>query len=387
MGKNKQTPMFFLAAMTWFGYHCGAGFASGAQVKLYAARYGSIGVIVPLIAWILCTAWMFIVCEYGRMIKAKSYRDVGATIYWDHPVVGKIAVLLWDFLIFMSSITAVGSCVAGCGALLKQLVGLPYWIGCGIFIVVMILILCFGKEILARLGKLSTPLVIAFFTVCAFGIMKGFPRMVEVMTTAAGASTMENTTIQTLFKQGMTYGVVQIGSFQALVVMAGKFESRMDTVKFAATGFLLNCGAMIVSFFSLMGFYPEIIESSLPTLGIIQQYTGIVAVFLMVGYNFVLLMAYITTAGAMIAGAQARYLPLLSKKISSELTCRLIVTLVFIGSATALSTLGLDGILTTVNGFNAAMRKPIWFYPLLILGPIAIARVGRKSAAEKKEEN
>lgn len=386
MGKKKQSSMFFLAAMTWFGYHCGAGFASGAQVKLYAARYGRAGVIVPLIAWVLCTVWMFIVCEYGRLIKAKSYRDVGATIYWDNSVVGRIAIILWDFLIFMSSITAVGSCVAGCGALLDQLFGVPYWIGCGGFIVVMVLILCFGKEILSRLGKLSTPLVIVFFTVCIFGILKGFPRMVEVLTTAAGVSTVENTTFQTLFKSGMTYGVVQIGSFQALVVMAGKFESRTETVKFAITGFLLNCGAMLFSFFSLMGFYPEIIETSLPTLGIIQQYTGIIAVLLMIGYNFVLVMAYITTAGAMIAGAQARYLPLLSKKIDSELACRLIITLVFIGSATALSTLGLDGILTTVNGFNAAMRKPIWFYPLLILGPIAIHRVSKQKQAEKEEK-
>ncbi len=386
MGNKKQSPMFFLAAMTWFGYHCGAGFASGAQVKLYAARYGSAGVIVPFIAWILCTVWMGIVCEYGRVIKAKSYRDVGAGIYWDNSAVGKIAVLLWDILIFMASITAVGSCVAGCGTLMEQLFGHPYWIGCSSFIVVMVLILCFGKEILVMLGKLSTSLILVFFAVCVFGILKGFPHMVEVMTTAAGASTMDNTTFQTLFKQGMTYGVVQIGSFQALVVMAGKFESRAETVKFALTGFLLNCGAMVISFFSLMGFYPDIIESSLPILGIIQQYTGTVAVIFMAAYNFVLFVAYITTAGAMIAGAQARYLPLLSRKIDNELFCRLIITLVFIGSATALSTLGLDGILTTVNEFNAAMRKPIWFYPLLILGPIAIHRAAKQQKKENNEE-
>ena len=382
MEKKKTAPMFFLAAMTWFGYHCGAGFASGAQVKLYAARYGSQGLIVPLIAWILCTVWMFIVCEYGRMIKAKSYRDVGATIYWDHPMVGKIAIVLWDILIFMSSITAVGSCVAGCGALLNQLAGLPYWMGCGIFIAVMVCILCFGKDILERLGKLGTALVIVFFVVCAFGVWNGFPHMVEAMTTTLGVSTVDPTTMNTLVKSGMTYGIVQIGSFQALCVMAGKFESRMDTVKFALTGFGLNCGAMVISYLSLMGFYPEIIEASLPTLAIIQNFTGAIAMILMVAYNFVLVMAYITTAGAMIAGAQARYLPLLSKKISSELACRIIVTLVFIGSATALSTLGLDGILTTVNGINASMRKPIWFYPLLILGPIAIYRAAKKGTEE-----
>lgn len=382
MEKKTSAPMYFLAAMTWFGYHCGAGFASGAQVKLYAARYGSQGVIVPVIAWVVCSVWMYIVCEYGRLIKAKSYRDVGASIYWDNPTVGKIAVFLWDILIFMSSITAVGSCVAGCGALFEQLLHLPYWLGCGIFIVVMVCILCFGKEILTRLGKLGTALVIVFFIVCAVGVIHGFPHIVEAMTTSLGASTMDPTDMSVLVNAGMIYGIVQIGSFQALCVMSGRFNSRSDTVKFALLGFLINCGAMLISYFSIMGYYPEIIKSTLPTLAIIQQFTGVAALVLLIAYNFVLIMAYITTAGAMIAGAQARYLPVVGRAVSSELLCRLIVTLVFILSATALSTLGLDGILTTINTINANCRRPIWFYPLLILGPIAIHRVSKAQRAQ-----
>ncbi len=76
----------------WFGFHCGAGFASGAQVKLYVAQYGTIGAIVPVIAWVANCLFMYVGLEYSRLIKAKSYRDVGASIYWDNPVVGKIAI-------------------------------------------------------------------------------------------------------------------------------------------------------------------------------------------------------------------------------------------------------------------------------------------------------
>ena len=385
MKEKKAAPLFFLAAMTWFGYHCGAGFASGAQVRIYAAQYGRIGIVVPIIAWVACTIFMYIVCEYGRLIKAKSYRDVGATIYYDKsPALSRIIILLWDILIFMSSITAVGSCVAGCGALFEQLFGLPYWIGCAGFIIVMVLILCFGQNILERLGKLGTALVIVFFVVCGVGLAYNFGHMTEVMATDLGASTVEMTPM-TLFTQGMTYGIVQIGSFQALCVMSGKFTSRSDTIKFSLMGFLINCGAMLISFFSLMAYYTDIINDSLPTLGIIQNFSGPLYIILIIAYNFVLIMAYITTAGAMIAGGQARYVPLLSKKINSELACRVIVTLVFIGSATALSTLGLDGILTTVNGINASARLPIWFIPLLILGPIAIHRVSKQQKLEQSK--
>lgn len=381
---KKKTPMYFLAAMMWFGFHCGAGFASGAQVKLYAAQYGTKGVIVPFIAWIANCLYMYIGLEYSRLVKAKSYRDVASTIYWNNPTVGKIAIFLWDVLIFMSSITILGSCVAGSGSQLNQLFGMPYWIGCGIFIVLMILILCFGKDILERLGKLSVPLIVMFFAVCIVGIVYGFPHMIEAMTTDLGAPIVEDGSFGALFKSGFTYGLVQLGAFQALTVMAGKFESRTETVKFIGLGFALNCGAMLVSYFSLMAYYPEILELALPTLGIIQKLTGPLYAILIVAYNLVLLLAYITTAGGMAGGAQARYLPLLNKKISSDLACRIIIIVVFFGAATALSTLGLDGILTTVNAINSACRLPVWYIPIIILGPFSIHRVV-KANREKKD--
>ena len=382
---KKKTPMFFLAAMMWFGFHCGAGFASGAQVKLYSAQYGSIG-WVTLIAWVANCLYMYIGLEYSRLIKAKSYRDVASSIYWDNPMVGKIAIFLWDVLIFMSSITILGSCVAGSGSQLNQLFGMPYWVGCGVFIVLMILILCFGKDILERLGKLSVPLIVMFFAVCIVGIIYGFPHMVEAMTTDLGAPTVDDSSFGALFKSGFTYGLVQLGAFQALTVMAGKFESRTETWKFLILGFALNCGAMLVSYFSLMAYYPDILELALPTLGIIQKLTGPLYIILMIAYNLVLILAYITTAGGMAGGAQARYLPLLNKKIANELLCRIVIIVVFFGAATALSTLGLDGILTTVNEINSACRLPVWYIPIVILGPFSIHRVVKANRKKAQEE-
>ncbi len=383
---KKKTPMFFLAAMMWFGFHCGAGFASGAQVKLYSAQYGSIGWVTPLIAWVANCLYMYIGLEYSRLIKAKSYRDVASSIYWDNPMVGKIAIFLWDVLIFMSSITILGSCVAGSGSQLNQLFGMPYWVGCGVFIVLMILILCFGKDILERLGKLSVPLIVMFFAVCIVGIIYGFPHMVEAMTTDLGAPTVDDSSFGALFKSGFTYGLVQLGAFQALTVMAGKFESRTETWKFLILGFALNCGAMLVSYFSLMAYYPDILELALPTLGIIQKLTGPLYIILMIAYNLVLILAYITTAGGMAGGAQARYLPLLNKKIANELLCRIVIIVVFFGAATALSTLGLDGILTTVNEINSACRLPVWYIPIVILGPFSIHRVVKANRKKAQEE-
>ena len=70
--KSKSLPLFITAALIWFGYHCGAGFASGRQVWLYAAQYGTIGIAAPLIIWVLNASFMYISAEYARLKNATN---------------------------------------------------------------------------------------------------------------------------------------------------------------------------------------------------------------------------------------------------------------------------------------------------------------------------
>lgn len=380
--KKKSLPIFLLAAMTWFGFHCGAGFASGAQVKLYAGVYGRFGFIVPFLAWTICSVFMYVVCEYARRIEAKSYKDVALSMFGKNPVIGRIVVALWDIMIVMTVITASGSCVAGCGTLMNQVLGLPYWAGCAFFVIIMLVILCFGQNILERLGKMGTILLIAFFLISFCGILKEFGTLKEAMSTSLGNPAIDGNLTKNIWNSAYTYGVTQIGSFQALVVMAGKFKKKSDTQKFAMTGFLLNTVAMLVAYAGIMAYYPDILEEPLPALAIVKTFSGGLGTTLFLAYNFVLVMAYVTTAGAMVAGSIARYTPSVNKKIKSIPLTRAMIAIILMGASALLSSLGLDGILTTINEINAICRTPVWYIPIIILGGIAIYKAEKKSKTE-----
>lgn len=303
------------------------------------------------------------------------------TIYFDHPVVNRIALLLWDILVFMAAITVSSSCTAGTGSLLNTVFGLPYFAGCAIFIIGMVLVLSFGKNILDRIGKMGIPLIVVFFLICFVAIFSNSGHLTDVMATSEPVTEIST---GAFLRQCMVYAITQCSFFQALAVMAGRFESRADSIKFTVTGFLMNCGAMIASYFALMAYYPECGESTIPMYTIASQFGGALGIILTIAYYFVLLMAYITTAGGAIAGGQARYTPLLSKKISNESICHIIVAVVFLLGASLLSTLGLDGILTTVNSINSACRLPVWFLPFFILGPISIHKLSKKLKSDLK---
>ena len=65
---------------------------------------------------------MYISAEYARLKNATNYRDM-VSIYYYHPTVNKIALFLWDILIFMAAITVSASCTAGTGSLLQDVFG------------------------------------------------------------------------------------------------------------------------------------------------------------------------------------------------------------------------------------------------------------------------
>ena len=374
--KKKALPLWFVAALAWFGYHCGAGFASGRQAWLYAAQFGKLGMIAPVIIWIACTIFMYVAAEYARLTRAKNYRGM-VSIYYDHPVVNRIALLLWDILVAMATVTVCSSCTAGTGSLLNDVFGIPYVLGCVLFIIIMVCLLCFGHKILERVGKFGIPLIVVFFIICFAALFKQGNKLPE---TLAMEPVVEITTWQ-FIKKCFIYAITQSSFFQALAVLAGRFADRKATIKFSIAGFAMNFLAMVASYFALMSYYPGCGDSSIPMFGIVSQFGGVGGTLLMVGYNFVLFMAYITTVGGAIAGANARYTPLLIKWLKKDTWCRVFVILVFMACAWALSNLGLDGILTTVNTINSTCRFPIWYLPFLVLGPFSIAKLRKKELA------
>ncbi len=385
MKHTRKIPLFLTAAMAWFGYHCGAGFASGRQVWLYANRYGTKGILACLIAWIVCGSFIFVTSEYARVTHAKNYRDLSNGIYVENSTISRIALFCWDIMVALAAIVGCGSCVAGSGTLFHNLSGMPYMLGCLIFVTGMILITGCGKNVLERLGNVGIALITVFFLVCITGILRNTGHLAAVLTTSLGSPVEENASLWTIIRSGFTYGIVQISFLQAACVMAGKFESRKETTKFVLTGMLLNCGAMIVSFLCIMTYYPQIGESTLPMISIIQDIPGTLGSLMLIAYNLVLVLAYITTAGALVVGNVARYTPLLEKKLKSPFLCRMIIIVIVLGGGSLVSRLGLDGVLTKANAFNASLRIPLWFVPIMILGPISIHRELKKNNIHKED--
>lgn len=374
--KKSLFPIWATAAFSWFGYHCGSGFASGTQVKAYVIRYGAKGIFAVFMAWICCAAFIWIISEYARLVKAKSYRDVATTIYWPNEALGRVVILVWDIMVLLSCIVASSSCMAGAGALLQNLVGAPYWVGCAIFVAVMVFLLCFGEGALNRLGNISSIMIFLVLAICLAGLVSKGGNLGSVMASYAGEGDTAGAGLGKILNSGFTYGCIQISFLHTTCVLGGKMDKRSTVNKYILLGFLMNCGVMFVEALTIFGYVPEgVMESNMPMLFIVQSFKGAFGLLLLVIYNFVLIMAYVTTAGAVITGQIARYRGLIGKVIKNDFWCKAAIVIFFLLCSSVVATLGLEGVVTKAYGFLSNLRKPLWFFPLIILGPISIMRV------------
>lgn len=383
--KTTSRPLFIPASLAWFGFQCGAGFSSGKQVWLYAGQYGLKGFAAPVISWIIAAAFTYIVAEYARLTKAQSYKDVTGIISRD-PHIRKIVLLAWDILVFMSSLTVCSSCTAGFGSLLENMTKIPYYPGCLLFAAGMSLLLCCGKSLLERMGNFSLILAAVFFAVCITAVCLNRSHLAAAFSGAVEYVPIQEASLFGLCRAGVIYGIAMTSFFQICSAFAGQFKSRRETCRFITIGFLINVSAMLIAWLAIMAYYPECGENSMPLYYIVSHLGGCGGQILMLAYDMILIFACITSVGAQVIGAQARYTKLLLRVFKSEKVCIVIIVLVFMLGSMALSRLGLGGVIETMNNINGVCRFPCWVLPVFILGPRALRRLNtqkpQKGAAQ-----
>ena len=384
--KNDARSIFVSGSLAWFGFQCGAGFSSGKQVWLYAGQYGLKGFVCPVISWVIASAFTYIVAEYARLVKADSYKDVTGIISHD-PRVRKVILFVWDILVLMAALTVCSSCTAGFGSLLENMTNIPYYPGCLLFVAGMILVLCYGKSLLKRMGNFSLILAVVFFVVCIVAVCLNHEHLTDAFLGKIEYMPIKEDSLFGLSKAGVIYGIAMTSFFQICSAFAKQFKSRRETVRFIGIGFAINLSAMLIAWVAIMAYYPECGENSMPLYYIATHLGGRGGWILSIAYDVILVLACITSVGAQVIGAQARYIGSLKKIIKSERMCTAIIILVFMLGALLLSRLGLGGVIETMNNINGICRFPCWVLPVFICGPLAIRRLSAGEMGEKLEFN
>lgn len=275
----------------------GGGYATGREIVQFGARFGALGWIAGIAILAGFSVMAFLMFEIARRFQAFDYRTLLKQLigpwYW-----------LFDIVYVLLAILIIAIMAAATGEILNRTLGLDYWIGVVLIVVVVGLLNFYGEGLIERFKSVGTALLYAGYIVFSvLVISKNWDRI--VLTLGSGDHSMHpEAGIWTAVWSGILYVGYNLAVYPAALFTARRQTRLRETVAAGIVAGLLMTIPWLLTYFALMGFYPreDIFGATVPWLEMLgDEGAWVVVIFgIVVGWTL------IETATGMIYALVAR---------------------------------------------------------------------------------
>lgn len=362
MKKNNTAAAIGVAAV-WVGGHFGPGFATGTSMTTWFVRYGAVGLLLPLLSMAVTAGVMYFMAEYARQFKAFNYKTLALSAYGEKG--GKFMTLMYDMVFLVTVMCAGGLCISGLASVLQQHLGLNYWIGAGLTIVIAALLCLYGSKLLSMASAYMMYFIIGV-TLLIVVMSFAFGDYDLAAAFANSSANADQVSIGTIIWKSILYGFFQSSLCFNVMSVADVLEDTKATKKAILIGYGINIVlmlAVILMLFSYTNLY-DICAESLPIYSILSR---LGMGWLTWIYVILMTLAVLTSAAGLAFAGTVRFDSVL-KGIESKQVRSTIITVVLLGIATAAASFGLKSLMSTGNsiiGYLAIVVLVIPAYTLI----------------------
>lgn len=370
--KKDAFPVWIGIAATWFGMHCGSGFATGKQYTIYYNPYGWLAMITPLITWGILAVAFYFIFEYSRRTNVLNYKD-----YVSNAFGGKfsfIFLLLFDGWSIFSQILGEAGILAGSGSLAEGL-GINFWVGVIVTAILVLLLVVFGATAIMKGSMaLTLGLVVCITILGIVGVVADWDNFVRVL---AERQTTPGTTFVDAIKGALTYSGVQIGSIFALTGLTFGLKSKSESKQAAFGGAFLNVSMIMILGMVMIANFPGINDETLPVLTALSKLNMPILTVL---YQIMLFLALITTgAGCGFAIVSRFKEPVMKLTGWSELIASSVIAVILMAVGIFGSQFGLAAVFSTGYGYLSKLAWPLGILPALLWIPYKLKKLGKEN--------
>ena len=346
---------------TWFGMHCGSGFATGTQYTIYYSKYGWLAMVMPFITWAILGGAFYFIFEYERVTQINTYKDYAQNVFIKKiGIVFVIAIDLWSLCAQMLGVTGI---LAGTGSLFEG-INLPYYLGVAIMAAIVLFMTIFGVKTMMKISTYITyGLVVVIVILGVIGVIQNWSNFCWVL----GTRQNDGGTFFDALKSACTYSGVQIGAMFAVASMAPQLESRAESAKTAVGGALLNVLMLQILGMVIVAIYPSVNAEALPVLAALNN-TGISVLAWL--YRIMLFLALLSTGAGCAFAIVARWKGVIAEKLHcSETVVAAVIAIVMMLIGTFGSKFGLVSVFNQGYGFLSKMAWPLGILPAFLILP------------------
>jgi uncharacterized membrane protein YkvI len=255
----------FQVACVYIGTVVGAGFASGREIYQFFVRFGNLGYIA-MIATTLMFAWFgFQMMNLGRILSAKSYRDVNAYLFgrWFSHIVDTLSLLM------LFGVTV--AMLAGAGELFKERLHVHFMFGVLVTVVIAFFTLMRGISGILESNTVIVPVMLCF-VIYAFLHTLTHKGLVPVI--HAGSELAHAGSPLSMLVSAVIYSALNIGLSASVLIPLGAQIRDEQVLKQGAVAGALGLGCMLVFVaFTLFAYAPDVLSFEVP-MGFVASKLG-----------------------------------------------------------------------------------------------------------------
>ena len=352
----------------------GGGYATGREVISYGAMYGAKGWLAGLATLIGFAIMSMLTFEFARVTGSYNYKSLMKNL------LGKFGVL-YDLIYIPLSVIILAVMASATGEIVNQTMGLNYWVGIIVVIVIVGILNFYGSSLIERFETWGTVALYAAYII--FGILAVRAAGTHIGEVFASGDTSFATGTGTESTGSVIWlGIVYVA--YNLIVYPSSFEAlkRQDSRKQSLISGLIAGVLMTVpwfiTYFAFMGYYPDpdVLGATVPWLVILKQVGGTWTIIL---FGIVMGWTLIETSTGIIHAFVARVNAGLVDFGKNPLSPKqnAIMTVIVLVLAILLSKVGIIDLIS--KGYNAMSYALMIVYmlPMLTIGLYTIVK-GKK---------
>lgn len=338
----------------------GGGYATGREIVEFGGKFGAYGWVAGLGIFIGFTIISILTFEIARLFKAYNYKDFIKTI----------AGPLWigfDIIYLLLSILVIAVMASATGEIVQLTIGLPYWSGVAILIVIVAILNFFGSWIIERFETYGTVALYLGYITFGFIVISSTGSNISRVFSTADMS-FSPSTIPAMLWTGLVYVGYNIVVFPATFFTLKRQTSRKETVLSGIFAGLLMTIPWFITYFALMGFYPnkDILGASVPWLVMMQDVSPWIIGF----FGIVVGWTLIETSTGIIHAAMERIDAGLIEYGKNALnpTYKIVLTIAFLLTSTIFAKVGIISLIAKGYTLMAYGMIAVYIIPIVTIG-------------------
>ncbi|WP_067793037.1 YkvI family membrane protein [Actinomadura formosensis] len=262
----------------------GGAYATGREIIEFGAGHGALGWGAGLAMAVTGSLISYLVYETARRHRLFDYRSLLRHLirrfYW-----------LFDAIYIPLAVAIVAVLASATGNILGDTLGLNYWAGVALIILLTGAVTFRGTEVVERFNGIGTVLLmLGYILFAALVIPSNWDRVGQVMS-SGDHSLKPDATIWDAVLLGVIYVGLAFVIFPSTLMTVRHLRSRRDAAKAAALTGGLYVVPWFLTYLALMGFYPDskIFDAPVPWLKMLDgKGTWVVIVYgILVGWTLV----------------------------------------------------------------------------------------------------